>query len=63
MILLYLLLIPSIINNFNLKYKTGKTGILLHSSIYGDGACEQRHKRSILYSHKFSSLIKIKGVN
>lgn len=52
-----------IINNFNLNFKTGETGRLVHSSIYGDGACEQRHKRSILYRHKFASLIIFKGID
>ena len=63
MILMYLLLMFGIINNFNLNFKTGETGRLVHSSIYGDGACEQRHKRSILYRHKFASLIIFKGID
>ena len=59
MILLYLILIPWKANNF----KTGETGMFLCSTINSEDTCEQRHKQSIIYSHKFPSLIILRGDN
>ena len=54
---------PMIVKTFKLNLITGKTGVLLYSSIYTDGTCEERHKISIICSHRFALLLKLKGDN
>jgi len=63
MIWMLLILMPRIVKTFKLSLETGKTGVLLYSFIYTDGTCEERHKISIICSHRFALLLKLKGDN